>query len=172
MCPPIPGDPYVGGHVWERGDRKIDALCLLLPSPTYQGSWKGHKDGCPVRYNRLGHQHSSEQRQGLLPQRVEDTSVERDICFLVCPGEKGAGNSTRRKAWGVTERHIQRQKRQRERHREISPGETENKIWTPLQGTAASGYTSHLCICPYRGRKHSSWDPGWPRCPPMANPPA
>lgn len=45
-----------GARMGKRGDRKIDSLCLLLPSLLCKGTWSGHKEGYPVRYNHLGHQ--------------------------------------------------------------------------------------------------------------------
>lgn len=87
----IPGDLYVGELGEKRGLRKMDSLCFLLPSLTYK-----EKCGGPVRYNPLGQQSSQFKRKDGSPHPncMEDVSVDSNICFLICPTEKSAQNST------------------------------------------------------------------------------
>lgn len=84
------------GGVCRRDTAQKGAFVVYSPShPPYIGKQHGHEEGCPFRHNPLGQQaHDSGGKTGPPTSScVEDMSVERNIYFLVCPGEKSAQNS-------------------------------------------------------------------------------
>lgn len=88
-----------GGRVGGRAIARNDGLIVFsLFLPALKGRWVAIKRGVHLVTTPLATKaHDSKGKTGPPTSScMEVMSIERNICFLVCPGEKSAQNSTSR----------------------------------------------------------------------------